>query len=106
MDEKNEKFLHQVRKKFPEFVEATDGLCLADLNKKLLTYAKHREETELAKKHDQELQGAKEQVSELNGPYQDALNALKMKTAYINLLIRGDDKQAMERNKFDDQEKD
>ena len=103
MTEKNDKFQKKFRKKFPDFVNATDGLCLEDLNKKLLTYSKYREETELAKQNDQKLNDAKELASELSAPYRDTLNALKMKLAYLHLLIKGDDELIEDiRKKFSD----
>lgn len=108
MTEKNDKFQKMFRKKFPDFVIATDSLCAADLNKKLLTYSKYREETELAKKNDQKLNNAKEEVSELGAPYRETLNALKMKLAYLHLLIKDNGDLVDDMGEFfsDDQKKD
>jgi len=75
------------QKDYPEFADAQNGLAKESLEKNLLTYAKYREETEMAKKKDEALQNAKDAVSELAAPYNDALKALKLKTAYLNVLL-------------------
>ena len=72
---------------FPEFTDAVDSAKLEDLEKKLLEYAKYREQTAMAQKSDEGLEKAKNTVKELNAPYNETLNALKIKTAYINILI-------------------
>jgi hypothetical protein len=78
----------KIQKKYGSFTDSVDGLNIADLEKTLMTYAKHREDTILAKKNDEELEATKDKLSELSGPYRDALSALKDKLAYINLLIK------------------
>lgn len=78
----------KAQKDYPEFTDSVDSLQLADLEKNLLTLAKYREETEMAKKKDEELEKAKEEVKELQAPYNDALKALKVKMAYLGLLIQ------------------
>ena len=80
------------QKDHPTFTETVDGMALGDLEKKLLEYAKYREQTLLAQKKDEGLQAAKDVVTELNGPYRDTLSALKDKMAYLNLLF--EEKQA------------
>ena len=72
---------------FPEFTDAVDKASLEDLEKKLLEYAKYREQTVMAQKSDEGLEKAKNTVKELNAPYNETLNALKIKTAYVNILI-------------------
>lgn len=81
-------FKKKVGKKYPTFVESLDGLSVQDLEKNMLIYSKHKENTELAQKLDLELQEAKDRVTELKGPYTDALSALKLKLAFINILIK------------------
>lgn len=78
----------KVQKKFPTFTDATDGLPVGDLEKQLLHYSKNREDVLMAQKDDESLKRAKEEVSELNAPYSEALGDLKLKTAYIALLIK------------------
>ena len=87
-NDKNEIFKEKVRKDYPDFVKATEGLPLDALKKKLTTYAKYREETTLAQKNDKKLEAAKDTVKELNAPYNDALKALKAKMAFIYLLLK------------------
>jgi hypothetical protein len=72
---------------YPEFTDSVDNASLEDLEKNLLRYAKYREETEMAKKNDEELEKAKNNVKELQAPYNDTLKALKIKLAYLGLLI-------------------
>lgn len=88
LTDKEEKMKRKAQKDFPEFTDIADRLTSDDLEKKLLEYAKYREETLQAQSKDDELNKAKEQVSYLNGPYKDTLGALKLKSAYIHLLLQ------------------
>lgn len=91
MSEDNSKELaikDKVQKDYPEFTDSVDSLKLADLESNMLQMAKYREETEMAKKKDEELEKAKAEVKELQAPYNDALKALKLKMAYLGLLIK------------------
>jgi hypothetical protein len=90
MSKNNDKELdlkEKVQKKYPEFTETVDSLPLQALEVNLMRYSKYREETEMAKKKDEALNTAKEKVKVLSGPYTETLGALKLKTAYLNLLI-------------------
>jgi hypothetical protein len=87
-EDRNFEFKKKVAKKFQSFVEALDGLSVQDLEKNMLIYSKHKEDTELAQKRDKELQEYKDKVSDLSAPYRDALSALKMKLAFINIIIK------------------
>lgn len=84
---KKEAIKTKVEKEFPDFVDMITAADLQSLEKNLYIYAKHREETELALSEDEALALAKEQVKEMSAPYRDAIKALKLKMAYINLLI-------------------
>lgn len=77
----------KAQKDFPEFTDSVDNAKLEELESQLLRYAKYREETEMAKKKDLALEQAKNNVKELQAPYNETLNALKIKTAYLGLLI-------------------
>ena len=87
LTEKEEKMRAKVQKDFPDFVGVVDNLSLPELEAKLLTYAKYREETLQAQSKDDELIKAKENVTFLNGPYKDTISALKSKSAYLHLLM-------------------
>lgn len=78
----------KVQKDNPSFTDSVDGLTVTDLEKNLLMYAKHKEDTEMALKEDEEIKDTQEKLKELKGPYSDALKALKLKMAYLNILIR------------------
>jgi hypothetical protein len=78
----------KVQKKFPTFADAVDGLGSQDLEKQLLHYSKSREEVLCAQREDKQLEDAKEQVKELNAPYSESLGDLKIKTAYLALLLK------------------
>jgi hypothetical protein len=78
----------KVQKDNPTFTDSVDGLTVTDLEKNMLMYAKHKEDTEMALKEDEEIQDIQEQLKELKAPYGDAMKSLKMTMAYINILIR------------------
>lgn len=77
----------KAQKDYPEFTDSVDNAQLPELEANLLRYAKYREETEMAKKKDEALEKAKNLVKELQAPYNETLKALKVKTAYLGLLI-------------------
>ena len=78
----------KAQKDYPEFTGSVDALKVEDLEANLLRLAKYREETEMAKKKDELLERARTQVTDLQAPYNDALKALKVKMAYLGLLIQ------------------
>lgn len=78
----------KAQKDYPEFTDSMDSLALKELESNMLILAKYREETEMAKKKDVALEKAKEEVKELQAPYNEALKALKVKMAYLGLLIQ------------------
>lgn len=78
----------KAQKEYPEFTDGVDSLNSEQLEANMLQLAKYREETEMAKKKDEGLERAKEMVKELQAPYNDALKALKIKMAYLALLIQ------------------
>jgi len=87
--EKEEKLMSKVQKKFPEFTDMVDTEGSQDiLEQKLLTYAKHREDTLHHQTNNAELNSAKAQVSELNSLYKPTLDAIKVKSAYLHILIK------------------
>lgn len=70
------------------FADMVNGLNVKDLEANLLLHSKYREDTLSDLANNKKIKDAQEQVKELKGPYQDMINALKLKTAYINILIR------------------
>lgn len=87
-DTKNGKLILKVKKDYPEFVDSVEHLQLKELEKTFSIYSQHREETLQAKENYQELNELKEKVKELSGPFNDTLKALKVKLAYMYLLIQ------------------
>lgn len=77
-----------VQKKLPDFADAVAGLSVADLEKRLNTYAKEAERVEEAKEGDEALEKAKEQASEYAAPYRDAKRDIRLKSRYIISLIK------------------
>jgi hypothetical protein len=77
-----------VQKEYPEFAATVDGLSVADLEKKLSTYAKEQEKVIEAQERDVGLEDAKAKVSELSGPYNDAKKAIRIKMRYLIAIIR------------------
>lgn len=91
MSEDNSKELAiktKVQTDYPEFTDGVDSLPVDKLEENMLKYAKYREETEMAKKKDEALEKAKNEVKELQAPYNETLKALKLKMAYLGLLIQ------------------
>lgn len=78
----------EVQKRYPDFVESIDGLSVGDLEQRLLTYAKERENVREAKEIDEQLQQVIEAKAELEGPYKDAQKAIDLKSRYIISLIK------------------
>lgn len=70
------------------FTDSVAGLPVKELEQNLLMYAKHREDTLTALKENKDIKDTQEALAELKGPYNDMINALKLKTAYIHLLIK------------------
>jgi len=75
------------QKKHPDFTNSQDGMSATELEKNLLRYARYREETIMAQSKDETLRQAKEAVTELGAPYKETLAALKLKMAYLNVLL-------------------
>jgi hypothetical protein len=90
-DAKSQAIRTKVETDFPEFADALNGAKVEDLKKKLLEYAIYREQTVMAQKVDEALEKAKNTVKELNAPYNETLNAIKIKSAYINILLEEKD---------------
>lgn len=76
-----------VQKKLPDFADAVAGLSVADLETRLLNYAKESENIDDAKDADEELQRTRELVKELGAPYAEARKMIKLKMRYIVQLI-------------------
>lgn len=85
---KKEKVIKKVEKEFPDFVDMLKGADTESLKNNLNIYATHREEVELDRSENPKLNQLKEELKELNKPYNDALNVLKLKLAYLNILIK------------------
>jgi hypothetical protein len=77
-----------VEKKYPEFVNEVAGMPLAELEKRLSTYAKQVERVNTDLEDNQKIASARELLSELLGPYRDTKKALRLKTKYVIELIK------------------
>ena len=78
----------KVQKEYPEFASEVDSLQLADLEKKISTYAKEEEKVAQAREEDSELNALSEQKAELEGPYRDAKKAIRLKIKYLIELVK------------------
>jgi len=90
MSEDNSKELAlktKTQKEHPDFTDSVDSLSVSELEANMLRLAKYREETDLAKQKDPHLEKARAEVKELQAPYNDAMKALKLKMAYLGILI-------------------
>lgn len=77
-----------VQKDYPEFASEVDSLQLADLEKKISTYAKESEKVAKAREDDTELNDICEQKAFLEGPYKDAKKAIRLKIRYLIELVK------------------
>lgn len=80
--------MKKIEKIHQGFADTVEGLPTKDLENNMLMYAKHAEDTLEALRKSKEIKDAQEQLKELKGPYSDTLKALKLKMAYLNLLIK------------------
>jgi hypothetical protein len=77
----------KIEKEMPEFVAEVSGLCLGDLETRLVALSKGVMEVERTKEADEAYAAAKANASELGAPYREAKKALKMKMEYIFGLL-------------------
>ncbi len=79
----------KVEKEYPDFADAVQGLSVAELDARLLSYAKEAEA--IRKGKEEKIQEALDRLSEekktLEGPYKDAAKANGLKQRYIVHLI-------------------
>jgi len=77
-----------VGKKYPDFKDEVDGLSTGDLEARLTSLAKGRQETRQAQDDDLALEESKARTSELGAPYSDTLKEIDHKSRYIAKLIK------------------
>jgi len=79
----------KVEKDYPEFVDAVVGLSVAQLDERLLAYAKESEAIANSReeKIGELLRALADQKKTLEGPYKDAATANALKRRYIVKLI-------------------
>lgn len=88
MGKKEDKVKKDIIEKHDIFYDMTNAMDREDLKSELSRLANYKEEVEFAKDNDTELNELKESVKFISGPYNDAVKVLKLKTAYIHLLLR------------------
>lgn len=81
---KLEKKLGDVHSGFTSMVE---GLTKSDLEKQMFTLAKYREDVSNGLREHAEIISVSEQLKELKAPFNDQLNALKLKLQYVNIIL-------------------
>jgi catechol-2,3-dioxygenase len=77
----------KIREDYGSFYDEVIGLSIADLEKRLSTYAKENEKVNVAMEQDEELKKAKETAKEMAAPYNDTKKALRLKNKFIVQLI-------------------
>jgi hypothetical protein len=85
---KEEKLIAKIQKEYPDFYDSLQSLTVDELQEKLASHAKHREETLKAKEDCVPLNEAKELVAEISGPFNDTLKMLSLRSKYIYLLMQ------------------
>lgn len=88
MSAKEEKVKDDVMKKHEAFYDKINGMGREEMRKELFILANYKEETEFAKASDEELKRAQKLVKEFSGPYNDTLKVLKLKMAYVHLMLK------------------
>jgi hypothetical protein len=95
MAKKKKDIKNAVESEYPDFVEAVQGLSVADLEKKLTTSAKHRVQQQEGMEAHKQLSDVKEKIKEMNelkkeleGPYKDSIEATDLQSQYLVLLMR------------------
>lgn len=78
----------KLKNKDPMFLDEIAGLSTDQLNNRLLSLAKNRQETIKAKEEDQDLAEAQATVKDLSAPYKETLSAVDLKMRYIAELIK------------------
>lgn len=79
--------IKKIEKVHEGFAEMVDGLDVKELEANLLMYSKYKEEILVALEESEAIEEAKKVLSDLKGPFNDKLKALKLKTAYIHILL-------------------
>lgn len=77
-----------VEKKYPSFVEETNGMSVADMNARLNKLVKNNDEIQTAMDENQKINEAKELLKELKGPYTDGIKENKLKIKYLIEMIK------------------
>lgn len=88
MSDNEHKIKMKVEKELETFVDVVNGMGRTELKDELFRLANYREEVELAKKGDEGLKEAQETARGLAAPYNDAVKALKLKTAYVHIILK------------------
>lgn len=78
----------QVQENYPEFADEVNTLSTEQMNDRLATFAKHREEVQDTKDADEGLQEAREKAKELAAPYIDAQKAIRLKSKFIIGILK------------------
>lgn len=71
-----------------DFVELVDNAAPQELDSKILSLAKHREEIQSTKQNDPQLKEISDQKRELAAPYQEQLKANKVMARYAALVLK------------------
>lgn len=88
LTDKEEKLVKKIKKDFPEFFDGAQGLTTGEIEQKLKTHAKHREEIISSRENNVKLNAAKKEVRDLDAPFRDGLKAVNLRTKYLYLLMR------------------
>lgn len=77
-----------VEKKYPAFVEETNGMSVSDLNARINKLVKDTDQIQTAMDENQKINEAKELLKELKGPYTDGIKENKLKVKYLIEMIK------------------
>ncbi len=75
-------------KEFPQFVEECQALSVEELDARLTTFAKSREEVQDTKDADEGLEDAQAEARSLSAPYTEALKSIRLRSRYLIAIIK------------------
>lgn len=83
----NYKLKVKVQKQFPSFTDTVDSLSVGDIERNLIMYSKHREETIESQKNNKRILELKEDISKASNPYDSKIKEYKGTLNKLKKLI-------------------
>lgn len=89
MSKKPKKNIQEIaQKEYPDFTDAVARLSVAELEKRLVEYAKETENVQTELEENKTISELKDKLAEAKGPYNDTKKALRIKMRYLMSLVK------------------